>query len=373
MKVSAANVPVIGMTARRRGLGTLLAVCLSVSTAFGLTQLVEAESPCTISVGPGESIQAAIDRAAPSTVICLAAGVYRESIRISKSMVLRGAGQGALETTLIGKERETRTVLIQTPDPTVPCEVQLEHLSMGSECPDKNGIVVLLIGSCSVTIRDCTVLSSRGVGIEVGDSATALIERTAITQQLGYAGVYFGGSSKVTVRGCQITGNPEGNVEVTGSAVALVEDSLISGPEEGFWITDDAVVTVTRCEVSGNGVHGLAIDGHAQVLVSDCVVSRNHRYGIAVYGHAMAAVRGSQVTDNRLGGISIGETAHAELVGNTVQRNEGWGVVWQGNAERCTCITGCGNTIGDTWGPGGNKDGAVRPIGLRSLRRACAS
>ena len=364
---------VIGLTTRCPNLGALFAVCFSVSALIGWNLLAGGESPCTILVGPGESIQAAVDRAAPSTVICLAAGIYHESIRISRSVILRGAGDGAPETTLVSGRYATSTVAVVASDSPTPCEVQLEHLSMGSESPGKNCTVVLLIGSCSVALSDCIVLPSRGVGIQTGGSAIAVIERTVVTEQLGYAGAYFGGSSRVTVRDCQITGNPEGNVEVTGSAVAVVEDSLISGPEEGFWITDGATVTVNRCQVNENGIHGLAIDGHAQVVVSDCTVSRNGRYGISVYGHATATVRDSKVTENRVGGISIGEEARAELVRNTVQRNKGWGVVWQREGVLGNRITGCGNTIGDVSGPLGNEDGAVYPAELLTLKRACAS
>ena len=64
----------------------ILTVVLSVSTNALLAQ----ETPeYTITVQPGESIQAAIDKAPAGAVICLSAGVWEENIKIERSLTLR--------------------------------------------------------------------------------------------------------------------------------------------------------------------------------------------------------------------------------------------------------------------------------------------
>ena len=86
----------------RRGLRVLLlwAVLLLV-LMIGGAAVAEQTPSCTITVQPGESIQAAIDAAPEGAVICLPAGEWQAELRISKSLTLRGAG--AERTTIRGK------------------------------------------------------------------------------------------------------------------------------------------------------------------------------------------------------------------------------------------------------------------------------
>lgn len=44
---------------------------------------------CTVTLSPGNSIQEAINGAAPGAVICLAAGEWQENVSIEKSLTLR--------------------------------------------------------------------------------------------------------------------------------------------------------------------------------------------------------------------------------------------------------------------------------------------
>ena len=63
-----------------------------LTIALLITVVGQADEACTIALKPGESIQAAIDAAPDSAVICLPAGTWKENIVNDKPVTLRGAG-----------------------------------------------------------------------------------------------------------------------------------------------------------------------------------------------------------------------------------------------------------------------------------------
>lgn len=74
--------------------------------SFGGGVLAQGQSGCTVTVQPSESIQAAIDQAAESAVICLAAGTWQENVKIYKSLTLRGVSHE--QTKITGKKHSSR-------------------------------------------------------------------------------------------------------------------------------------------------------------------------------------------------------------------------------------------------------------------------
>ncbi len=55
-------------------------------------------APRSHAVGPGGSIQEAVDAARPGDTVVIAPGLYRESVRITKALTLRGSGPGTVLT-----------------------------------------------------------------------------------------------------------------------------------------------------------------------------------------------------------------------------------------------------------------------------------
>lgn len=73
----------------------------------------ETASACTMTVGPGSSIQAAIDEAPAGALICLAGGKFAEHLRIRKGLTLQGEGpEGVI---LMGIERQEPVILVCVP------------------------------------------------------------------------------------------------------------------------------------------------------------------------------------------------------------------------------------------------------------------
>ncbi len=81
--------------------GAALVACALGLSALALGGTWTAGGPRTIHVGPGESIQAAIDRARPGDTVDVAPGFYRENLTITTDGVtLRGAGASPRGTVL---------------------------------------------------------------------------------------------------------------------------------------------------------------------------------------------------------------------------------------------------------------------------------
>ncbi|MFG3103507.1 nitrous oxide reductase family maturation protein NosD [Streptomyces sp. NPDC048182] len=83
-------------------------VCTAAMIATGLGAAPASAVPLTHVVGPGESIQKAVDAAAPGDTVLLTPGIYRQSVRVSTpGLTLRGMGRSTVITPGTAKAAES--------------------------------------------------------------------------------------------------------------------------------------------------------------------------------------------------------------------------------------------------------------------------
>lgn len=364
----------------------LLAVAVAVSCAFlaiGAGQLGDSAqpAPCTVTVAAGESIQAVIDAVADGGVVCLEAGIYEESLVIRKSLTLRGSGPDPASTRIIPpstwsfEEKGISLVCVGEWGDSTRIEVHIENLSVGGETGWANRAVEAM-GRAALFMSNCRIGPSSGTGIQLSGSATALVERTSVIENQGYAGFNAWGTSSGLIRECEIVRNSEGNLEVEGSAQIVVSSTLIEGPggHHGILIAGEASVTAEDCVIRDNHFQGVEVVENGTVSISNCDITKNRLNGIALWNSTQATVLDSRVTDNRQAGIAVHDSASAVLEGNEVNRNDGWGVFHEGGAASSRLrVTGCGNDIEDDRGASKNRFGDVYPDSLGGLLRRCGS
>ncbi len=266
-------------------------VVLSCLFVIGLGALAEA---CTITVQPGESIQAAIDAASDGAVVCLAGGRWEENLTISKSLTLRGEGANQSEIT----PKVHGPVVTVTSSREYGVQVFIEDLRVSGAWGW--GLGILIDESAQVTINRITVSSNAYAGIWVEESAWALINASTISEN--GRGIMHQSLGEVGIINCTVSNNQLG-IAVRYSAQAAVTKSNISRNDYGIVLYHSPHVSITDCTVSRNG-ESMLIGGWAEAHVVNTTVSENE-CGIVLHHSAQLTLEESSIQRNRGYGIAL--------------------------------------------------------------------
>lgn len=365
----------------RYRLAAVVAITLGLLSVMNEAEpLAQGQPPCTLTVQPGESIQAVIDQAKPGAVICLEGAVWNENLTIAKSMTLRGVGPG--RPRISGVRDGYPVINIQG---EYEIEVAIENLliteARGEKCAVKGpqGICPYGIqarGWVKVTIQN-TVVSDHSMGIWVTDDAQATIISSTFSRNRwhgiavdGFAqvvltnttvfdnngdGLLVGGSAQVIISDAQVSGNSIDGFMVGDSAKVTIENSTISDNQTGLYVWNLARVSITACTISDNkeggliarelaavsltnsnfsrnGI-GLKVSGSVIVNLSNSTVSQNRGYGIYAEDSTEVDIRSSKVSDNGYRGLGLWESAKVALANSTVSGNSEDGLYIAGLAK----------------------------------------
>ena len=287
----------------------------------------EPDAPaCTVSVGPDQSIQAAIDAAPEGAVICLK-GLWQESLTITKDLTLRAAAPDG--ASINGGLEGGRPVILVVSEKEI--EVRLV------------GLTVAVAGG----LND-THYYEDGVRVE--------------------------GRAKIVIEDCTILGNTCDGVHLEDQAQAVIESSRIfSNEESGISAMDSTQVTVIDSRLAGNRGAGVVLGGAARGEIRGCSLQWNWMGGIVVAESATAAIEACRLQGNGKWGVILGDTAQATLIGNTIVGHELYGVAltdppcFEDGATFLGYVAGHGNVIPGPADPDGNGVGAVCPEELSFL------
>ena len=213
-----------------RVIGRLLAIGTVTSLIMGVTAAT-ASAQGTV-VRPGESIQEAVEAAAPGSTVVIGRGTFHESVFITKPLRLIGSGPGTV----------------------------LEPGAAPSDC-DPNGICAFAPGG-KVSISNLTVRGFDGFGV-FGFQATDGFTVTHVrAENDGEYGVAAFGS-----HGVSFIGNFASNAEEAGfyigdteDAAGLVAGNTSVGSQSGIFLRDSRHGLVAGNSVSGNCVGILGLD-----------------------------------------------------------------------------------------------------------------
>ena len=328
----------------RRGQRRLLLALCIIAIAAGLLVARPWQGrqvDCSLTVRPGESIQAAIAAAEAGDVICLARGTWIENIVIDKPLTLVGRGVGRTAIKALGL---SFPIIAVSGGGSEPISVTLEGLSLSGD----GGVSgVAIDGLAEVEIRNCAI-SGRWYGIEATDSARLTLSHSTVSENT-QRGVVLSGSVQAIISHSSISANTGVGLWLSGTAEAVFDDCKITDNlRHGLWLREEARAMLSDCSVSRNRGHGLWLTGRsvAQLLRSD--ISGNWDQGIVVEDSAGAELTESEVLSN-WHGVEFRDTARGTIAGTTVSRNRWDGIGIKGSAMATIAGSTVSNNMRGIW------------------------
>jgi nitrous oxidase accessory protein len=291
---------------------TLLAI---VGAALALLAASPARA-ATWTVRPGESIQAAIDRAAPGDTVDVQRGRYTANLKIAKPLHLRGINRPTLSGALQGD-----TIRITSPDVTIEGLIVRDS---GASLLEQNAGIYVTPGSHRATIRRCDLVYNLfGLWIQKADDVT--VEDNLIVGKRDHASAQRG-------NGVQLY-NTE-RARIIGNRISFVRDALYVD------VSHDAVFRDNKLHHSRYGTHYmnsyrnlwedndsyLNRGGLALMEVRDQVVRNNRAWGNSDHGIMLRTLQDSVIENNVVAGNARGffiyDVEYAQLRGNVVIGNQ---------------------------------------------------
>ena len=290
----------------------LFAAALAVALLPGLA------AAASLQVHPGDSIQAAIDRAAPGDVIEIHRGRYVENLLIEKSLSLRGIDRPTVSGGLKGD-----TIRITAEDVVIDGLIVSDS---GDSLRDQNSGIYIWPGAHRAVVRNCD-LTYNLFGLWVEQANDVLIENNVITGKREYRSPMRGnGIQLYNTRGARVFGN---NVSFVRDAlyVDVTHDAIFRGNKlhhsrygthymnsyRNLWEDNDVWMNrgglalmevrdqvVRNNRVWANSDHGIMLRTIQDAVVENNVLAGNAR-GFFIYDAEYNTLRDNLITDNIVG------------------------------------------------------------------------
>ena len=291
----------------------------------------------TWTVASGESIQAAIDRAAPGDTVEVRRGRYLEHLRITKPMTLRGLDRPTISG---GDQGDTIRVIAE--------DVVIDGLIVsdsGGSLRDQNAGIYIEPGSHRAIVQNCFLSYNLfGLWIEKADDVQVL--KNNITGKRDFDSAQRGnGVQLYNTKGARIIDNEISFVrdglyiDVSHHAVFqrnkihhsrygthymnsyynLWEDNDTWNNRGGLALMEVRDQVIRNNRAWNNQDHGIMLRTLQDAVVENNVVMKNDR-GLFVYDVEFTEIRGNVVADNLIG-VHLSGSARNPVDGNDFIEN----------------------------------------------------
>lgn len=256
---------------------------------------VESRDAMTITVRPGESIQAAVDQAMPGDTVEIEYGVYHERVVIDISdFTLLGIPNEAGEYPVFDGEEKL-------PDGVVASGNNFRIGNLHFRDYLDNGVIVE--GVRNVHFHDLFVERTGTYGVYPVQSTGVLIERVEVTG-VDDAGVYAGQCENVIVRDSVVYGNVLG-IEVENTNVAEVYNNYAYDNTVGILIV---LLPQLTSKISANTKvydNLLEANNHENFAPGGAAAVAPSGVGILLVSTDSAEVYNNRLVDNKTTGVAL--------------------------------------------------------------------
>jgi hypothetical protein len=348
------------------GLGAAFTVASAASASASASQ--------TIVVGPGQSIQAAVNQANPGDTVLIKPGVYHQTVQIrTDGITLRGSGDFPGGTVLEPPKTVPKTLCNTIFGPTGVC-------ILAKRLNPRTGEVITSVTHDTVTALMVTGMPASGV-FGYGTDNLVVTRVTALND--GEYGISRFESTDSVFANDTAIGNDEAGFYVGDSPLAhsVIRDSRASGNLFGIFIRHARHVTVEGNHLRGNCQGILVLDdgqpgGAGNTTIEHNSVNRNNKFcpagedapalqggGILLLGATRTLVAGNSVAGNtgqqiNSGGIVVASAKQLTggsdpnfdtIAHNTAYRDHPADLIWDGTG---TDVTFTGNHCATSLPPG---------------------
>lgn len=311
------------------------AIVAGISLALTAHQLLAAD---IITVKPGESVQAAIDKATDGALIRLEAGLYPERITIRKSITLEGAGW---DKTVLKPDKPEPGI---TPESSAAAwkryqeaKDEAERMKLGLEYSDVYQRPTVLVDKAKgVVVRGLKIqgMPAEYSGVNSGEFLAKVRQAEATLTGCALIGPFGGGIAAMD--GAQLTMRKTLVAGLWETGVAITAGGLGKGVPPTVTLSDCDVrncyhrcitigpgcndVRIERSRISGSAWHGIRYDD-ASPRIENNLIFANARSGIYASGDTKASVRGNVIFGNEMDAVSCWFANKDEFRGNTFAAN----------------------------------------------------
>lgn len=312
---------------------TGLQVLRATLAAGAVLACLTSAQAATLRVMAGESIQAAIERAAPGDTIEIERARYVENLLITKALTLRGLNRPTISGELKGD-----TIRVTAEDVTLDGLIVADS---GDSLRDQNAGIYIFPGSHRAVVQNCDITYSL-FGLWIEKANDVRIERNVITGKREYLSSQRGnGIQLYNTHRAQIIGN---NISFVRDAlyVDVSHNAIFRGNKlhhsrygthymnayDNVWEDNDtwmnrgglALMEVRRITVRNNRAwansdHGIMLRTIQDSVVENNVVAGNQR-GFFIYDAEYNVLRGNAVIDNVVGVHLWAGSKNNEVEGN---------------------------------------------------------
>ena len=256
----------------------------------------DSSGPQTITVQPGETIQAVVDRARPGDTVEIPYGVYHERVAIDMSdITLRGVANEAGEWPVLDGQGLLSEGVIASGNRFTVGNLYVRNYT-------DNG--VLVEGAQGVHFHDIVAENVGTYGVYPVRSSDVVIERVTVSG-VDDAGIYAGQSENVIVRDSTAFGNVIG-IELENTLGGQVYNNHLYGNSNGILIVLLPQLTskissgakVYNNVVEDNNIANFAPEGATARIVPP-------GSGILLIGADDNEVYGNTITGNKTAGLAI--------------------------------------------------------------------